>query len=98
MEILQLPIFALLEKIETELNSNPVLEIEESEESSETERSPNISEGGETGEVQQPGQSDLPKPQEIGTGEGESKQTGNHGGLAIVELSLDLSGLSRKGG
>jgi RNA polymerase sigma-54 factor len=72
MEILQLPIFALLEKIETELNSNPVLEIEESEDSSETERSPNISEGGETG-VQQPGQTDFKKP-EIGTGEGESKQ------------------------
>ncbi len=29
MEILQLPAMALLEKIEAELNSNPVLEIED---------------------------------------------------------------------
>jgi RNA polymerase sigma-54 factor len=76
MEILQLPIFALLEKIETELNSNPVLEIEEAGESSETEPSPNISESsetGEAGEIRQPGQTDFQKP-EIGTGEGVSKQ------------------------
>ena len=33
MEILQLPTLALLEKIEQELNSNPVLEIDEPSES-----------------------------------------------------------------
>ncbi|PKL48161.1 MAG: RNA polymerase sigma-54 factor [Planctomycetes bacterium HGW-Planctomycetes-1] len=47
MEILQLPMMALLEKIEAELNSNPVLEIEET---SETEYSPTSGEAGEAGE------------------------------------------------
>ena len=37
MEVLQLPLLALQEKIETELNSNPVLEqIEEADEDSQT--------------------------------------------------------------
>ncbi len=47
MEILQLPILALQERIEQELNSNPVLEIEE----------PTSSEGGET--VVEPPQEDT---------------------------------------
>jgi len=38
MEILQLPILALQERIEHELNSNPVLEIEEPSEPAETDR------------------------------------------------------------
>jgi len=40
MEILQLPILALQERIEQELNSNPVLEIEQPESSEETDSSP----------------------------------------------------------
>lgn len=39
MEILQLPILALQERIEQELNSNPVLELEEPEEAAESDSS-----------------------------------------------------------
>jgi len=57
MEILQLPMFALLEKIEAELNSNPVLEAAEP---SEADSSPDSSSNSETGPAQQ---SEPPVPQ-----------------------------------
>jgi len=69
MEILQLPIFALLEKIETELNSNPVLEVEES---TETEYSPDNAESVPT-PAGPPGQAET-LPQEVKPSESEGKQ------------------------
>jgi RNA polymerase sigma-54 factor len=52
MEILQLPTLGLLEKIETELNSNPVLEAEESGETNEL----NTETDGKIEEIVEPGQ------------------------------------------
>jgi RNA polymerase sigma-54 factor len=66
MEILQLPMMALIEKIETELNSNPVLEIEEAV---ETDSSPSDAEGEVAGP---PGQANT-VPKEVRASEGESK-------------------------
>ncbi|MBU2457546.1 MAG: RNA polymerase factor sigma-54 [Planctomycetes bacterium] len=66
MEILQLPMMALIEKIEAELNSNPVLEIEEI---NETDSPADNIEGG-------PGQSET-QTQEIRTA-GESKTEDFH--------------------
>ena len=70
MEILQLSTFALLEKIETELNSNPVLEVEE--ETSETNSSPDP-DRSEASPVQLPSQSDS-QQQDFRTGGDEGKQ------------------------
>ncbi|MCD4830614.1 MAG: RNA polymerase factor sigma-54 [Anaerohalosphaeraceae bacterium] len=50
MEILQLPAMALLEKIEAELNSNPVLEVE----NDQTEAETNSDEKGEVSELDTP--------------------------------------------
>ncbi|MHC5059594.1 MAG: RNA polymerase factor sigma-54 [Planctomycetota bacterium] len=53
MEILQLPLLALQEKIETELNSNPVLEQVEEEGENKNIESGEASEGDETREVEE---------------------------------------------
>ena len=51
MEILQLPILALQERIEQELNNNPVLELEELSAPDEAEPSPESSESSEDDEI-----------------------------------------------
>lgn len=66
MEILQLPMMALLEKIEAELNSNPVLETKEPNEED------NPADNAEGEAVGPPGQADT-VPKEVRTGEDETR-------------------------
>ncbi|MFA5292619.1 MAG: RNA polymerase factor sigma-54 [Phycisphaerae bacterium] len=70
MEILQLPMFALLEKIEAELSSNPVLETDEP---LETDSLPNINSDIEPATVQQSEQPDA-QVQELKETRDEDKQ------------------------